>query len=130
MKKWFGKMVYRFKWGCNKYLEILIIDNRKDEYNDITANTNLNAEVHTGRRDFRALYALRGNTWQRVDDENHRAAFKSPPQIAERMVLHYYRYDSGNREFKEIIGAHEISGVVDAVFLRPEFLPKKRKNLG
>ncbi|CAD7945402.1 unnamed protein product [Amoebophrya sp. A120] len=79
--------------------------------------------MHKGRRDFRALYALREGRWVRVAH-----LFQCPACISDEMVERYYRFDTGGRTFKEIEGASEISGAVDAVFLKPEFLPKARKN--
>ncbi|CAD7963002.1 unnamed protein product [Amoebophrya sp. A25] len=78
--------------------------------------------MHKGRRDFRALYALRGGKWMRVAH-----LFLCPQVMNSAMVEHFYRFDSGTRTFKEIEGASEISGAVDAVFLKPEFLPKAKK---
>lgn len=77
--------------------------------------------IHTGRHDFRALYAYQDYTWVRVLE-----ALPSPPQISSSMVVQCLRYDSGAKEFREIPSFLEILNVADAVFLHPQFLKKSR----
>lgn len=77
--------------------------------------------VHTGRHDLRALYAYQERGWVRVFQ-----SLPSPPQLEERMVAQFLRYDTGNREFREVPGLQEMLNVADAVFMQPQYLQKSR----
>jgi len=76
--------------------------------------------IHSGRHAFRALYSLRDDKWTRIVH-----LLPSPPFIDSDMCLKFFRFDCAQREFKELEGMKSISGVVDAVFLRPQFLKSK-----
>lgn len=75
--------------------------------------------IHTGRHDLRALYGYQDGNWVRVLQ-----LLPSPPLLEERMVAQYFRYDSGGKEFKEVVGAQTIVNVADAVFVQPQYLPR------
>lgn len=83
--------------------------------------------LHTGRHDFRALYGYRpadrggGGTWVRVLQTH-----PSPPLLEEGMVALSLRYNCGSKEFKEVPKVQELVNVVDAVFVKPEYLPRPR----
>lgn len=77
--------------------------------------------VHTGRHDLRALYGYEAGTWIRVLHSH-----PSPPVLDECMVAQYLRYNSGGREFKEVPSVHELVNVADAVFVKPEYLPRPK----
>lgn len=77
--------------------------------------------IHTGRHDLRSLYAYKENGWVRVFQ-----ILPSPPQLEERMVGQFLRYDSGNKEFREIPSLQEMLNAADAVFMKPQYLQKSR----
>jgi len=75
---------------------------------------------HTGRHDFRALYCFRDNKWQRII-----YLLPSPTVIEDGMALSYFRFDSAAREFKQLENVTQISSVVDALFLKAQYLKSK-----
>lgn len=76
--------------------------------------------AHSGRHDFRALYSLREDKWTRIVH-----LLPSPQFIDNDMCFKFFRFDCAQREFKELESVKGISGVVDAVFLKPQFLKAK-----
>jgi len=77
--------------------------------------------TYTGRHDFRALYAYEDGKWMRVLH-----TLQSPHLLSERMVAQVLRFNSGSKEFKEVHNVQEIVNVADAVFIKPEYLPRAR----
>mmetsp|Transcript_30257 Transcript_30257/g.55458 ORF Transcript_30257/g.55458 Transcript_30257/m.55458 type:complete len:725 (+) Transcript_30257:68-2242(+) len=76
--------------------------------------------VHTGRRDFRALYAYSEGAWIRLMQ-----SLPSPARLDERMVAQFLRYDSSCKEFKEVPALQELH-VADAAFLQARYQSKSR----
>lgn len=77
--------------------------------------------TYTGRHDFRALYAYEDGKWMRVLH-----TLQSPHLLSDRMVAQVLRFNSGSKEFKEVHNVQEIVNVADAVFIKPEYLPRAR----
>lgn len=81
--------------------------------------------IHTGRHDLRALYGYQDDGWVRVFQN-----LPSPAHLEEKMVAQFLRYDSGQKEFKEVPKLAEMLNVVDAVFMQQQYLQKARPSLG
>eukprot|EP00744_Colponema_vietnamica_P011618 GILI01016335.1.p1 GENE.GILI01016335.1~~GILI01016335.1.p1 ORF type:complete len:120 (-),score=26.24 GILI01016335.1:58-417(-) len=76
-----------------------------------------------GRQDLRGIYgfdAVQGTV-------NLVSCLKPcPASLDVRMVSHFFRYDSGVKEFRLLEGTKSFSMCTDAVALHPQFLPKQK----
>jgi hypothetical protein len=73
-------------------------------------------EASLGRKKFRGLYSHDGSGWvQKIYGGS-----KAPNEITEDIVGKYFRYDSGAKEFKEIVGMKRFNVSTDAVSLLPK----------
>lgn len=81
-------------------------------------------QTSLGRQKFRGLFSHDGNG----NVERLYGGVKIPLEITEDMVDKYYRYDSGAKEFKEIVGMKRFNNSTDAVSLVPGYdIPKTNR---
>lgn len=80
-----------------------------------------------GRQDFKALYSHDGSGY--VEKIYGPTVPTIPEILDELMVEKFFRYDSGNKVFKELTGIKTFSLTTDAVSLNQTYVKKISNNM-